>query len=336
MINRAYLIAVTIITAASATWFYESRETGRQGNSLAAERNRALDLQRQLAELQQQRDDALRAAADAEHDLPSRQPEADTVTATDLSRSAQTKAWLAKVKRIKQSFADLPAQAIPELKLLTDVAWLSLARTASTDSELGLRKARSAARTLAIQRFTPLLGAALRGYTEANGGNLPTDIVQLTPYFNGPVDPDMLQRYVITGSGNIQTTKGRVLGGRTEVIGERTPVDEDFDSYHLVNANGGNASFDSWAESRYQRVGFQAMSEFSAANNGRSAKTAADLLPYIHDPMARPVAEAMVQFEKEHQKRFSSYEELRPYVTNPVQREFLERLIIAAQKNRSR
>lgn len=329
MKNRSYLIALTAIAAASATWLYESREIDRQKISLAAERARLSHLHQSLADLQRQRDEALRATAEAERELQLRSAASGSPSAlADPARAAQTKAWLANVKRLKQSFADLPTQSIPELKLLTDLDWLTLARTFPGDSDLDLRKARSAARKLAIPRFTRSLGSALNAYTAANEGMLPADIAQLVPYFKTPVEPELLQRYTMTASGNIHTAKG-------EVIGERAPVDDELDPYQMVNAKGSPSASDSWAESRYQRAAMQAIRDFTAAHPGQSAKTAAELAPYVRDPTAQPIVEAMAQFEREQRKNFSSYEQLRPYVRDPAIRVFLEKLVVAAQKSRS-
>jgi hypothetical protein len=322
----AYLVAFIVIAAAGATWFYERREIDRQKSWLATERSRASRLQQQLVGLQQQRDEALHTAAEAEHDLHSHPP-AETATAVDPVRTDQIAAWSARLKRVKQSFTDLPTQAIPELKLLTDLDWLSLARTLPADSDLDLKKARSAARALAIPRFTRSLGAALRDYTAANDGNLPTDITQLIPFFKTPADPDILQRYVMTGSGNVRTMKG-------EAIGERAPVDEDLDPYYSVSATGGSAS-GSRAKSHYDRAAFQALGDFGSANKGQSAKTVADLLPYVRDQTVRPIIEARVRFEAENRKRSSTFEQLRPYVTDAAAAAFLEKLIATEQRNPS-
>lgn len=329
MKNRAYLIALAAIAAACATWLYASREIDRQKVSLAAKRARLSRLQQSLADLQRQRDEALHTTTEVERELEFRSAASGTSSITaDPARQAQTKAWLASVKRLKQSFADLPAQSIPELKLLTDLDWLTLARTLSGESELELRKARSAARKLAIPRFTRSLGSALNAYTAANEGTLPTDIAQLIPYFKTSVEPELLQRYTMTASGNIRTTKG-------EVIGERAPVDDELDPYHMVTVKGSPSASDSWAESQYQRAAMQAIGDFTAAHPGQSPKTAAELAPYVRDLTARPIVEAMAEFEREQRKSFASYEQLRPYVRDPATRAFLEKLVAAAQKNRS-
>lgn len=322
---KARFYFIVTLTIASVAWFYESHQIGRQAKSLATEQGRALRLRLELTALQRQREEALRDASDAEHELQLRLPAADPATATDPSRVAQTNAWLANVKRLKQSFADFPAQSIPELKLLTELDWLTLARTLSADSELEWRKARSAARTQAIKRFTPSLGAALRAYTATHDGNLPTKVAQLLPYFATPIDPDLLQRYTMTASGNIRTMHG-------EAVGERAAVDEEFDPRYSVSATGATSSFNSWAEALYDRAATQAVSDFAAANNGQKPKTAAAALPYVHDPTIRPIVEARVRFDQDHPKEVPSNLQLRPYVTEPAATAFLEKLIAADQK----
>src|ERR1019366_3851937 len=108
--------------------------------------------------------------------------------------------WLARVKRLKQAFAEHPDQRIPELALLTDLDWLTLERQLRLDSEEDLRKARAKARDTAFGNFQMSLGQALRDYaTAANGAPL-SDVFQLMPYFKPPVDAAILQRYEIAGA----------------------------------------------------------------------------------------------------------------------------------------
>ena len=55
---------------------------------------------------------------------------------------------------------------------------------------------------MAKLKFGSLLGPALLKYVEANNGDLPTDVLQLKPFFGEPVDDALLQRYEIVATGN--------------------------------------------------------------------------------------------------------------------------------------
>jgi len=65
-----------------------------------------------------------------------------------------------------------------------------------------VRKSLSTLRTLAKTKFGRLLRPALLKYTEANHGDLPTDLLQLKPFFTEPVDDALLQRYEMVATGN--------------------------------------------------------------------------------------------------------------------------------------
>jgi hypothetical protein len=74
---------------------------------------------------------------------------------------------------------------------------------------------------------------ALRGYAAANGGQLPTDISQLKPYFfNVGISDDVLQRYQIVKTENVHDLHlGDVL------IAEKAPVDEQNDTLFAFGLN---------------------------------------------------------------------------------------------------
>jgi hypothetical protein len=324
MNRRVYFIALLTIAAAALTWFFQSRQIERGKALIAGERLHASRLEQQLAEFQ--REEAQRATAIKAVAVPS----STTATgdgAADFEGidAAREQTWLAQAKRLRQSFADDPTQSIPELKLLNDLDWLTVARTIVDDSALGLRKARSATRTLAIKRFARPLGAALREYTSAHNGNLPEEVTLLLPYFAPPIDPDLLHRYTMTAAGNIRTL-------RREVIAERSPVDEEFDPRTSISASGGVMSNDSWALAIFQNAAFQSGDEFSLANGGEKSKTADDLLPYVNDPVLRPIFAAIATFRKSQSQFTYRFADLRSYVTDPAASAFLEKLIVAEQK----
>ena len=60
------------------------------------------------------------------------------------------------------------------------------------------------------------MAKALRAYAQANGDQLPTDTLQLKPYFEVPVDDSTLGRYEMTGSGDM-------------LVAEKAAVDEEYD-----------------------------------------------------------------------------------------------------------
>ena len=87
-----------------------------------------------------------------------------------------------------------PELRIPEMSLLEKHAWPIFASYDLTTDQ-AFRAACSDMRMWAKQNLSDRLREALRGYLEANDGNLPGQMADLTPYFSKPVDPAILSRY---------------------------------------------------------------------------------------------------------------------------------------------
>jgi hypothetical protein len=141
--------------------------------------------------------------------------------------SPATLATLASnVASLKQALQKAPAQQVPELCLLEEQDWIKAAREAKMDTEDGVLKSLSRARTLAKERLIPMMSQALHGYVEANNGQLPSAITQLGPYFHEAVDASIFERYEL-----IKTGDSRELKPADMVIQEKnrlTPHDSVF------------------------------------------------------------------------------------------------------------
>ena len=107
-----------------------------------------------------------------------------------------------RVALMKSNLERIPERRIPELPLADENDWLEAAKLATTDSDEDMRKALSLLRTAAKLKFGRELGLALRNYTQANHGNLPTDLFQLKPFFTVTVDDAVFQRWEIHVTGN--------------------------------------------------------------------------------------------------------------------------------------
>jgi hypothetical protein len=247
-------------------------------------------------------------------------------SADDPTRATAVDSWLTRLKRLKQAFDEHPDQRIPELALLTDLDWLTLARQLRLDSEEDLRKARAKARDAAFSKFQMSLGQALRDFaTAANGAPL-SDVLQLMPYFKPPIDAAFLQRYEIAGPASPFASRD----GKT--ITERAPVDEEFDTRHTVSLDGSGGGSGPWVVDSLRQVTLNALSEYAAANSGQRPKSEADVLPYVHDPTAKTIFEAMLAYANDHHgQQPSDVTVLRPYVKDPAARVLLEKLINAKQ-----
>jgi hypothetical protein len=97
----------------------------------------------------------------------------------------------------------VPETKIPEFQFLTPADWLDIAKDASLDTDADIRNAANMLGGLAKDEFAKLMKAALNGFVEANKGELPTEISQLKPYFKVPVEDEVLQRYELLHSGNV-------------------------------------------------------------------------------------------------------------------------------------
>lgn len=126
----------------------------------------------------------------------------------------------------------MPEKTIPELKLLTDVDWLSATKLANFDTDADIRITLSRVRSLAKNRLP--MGSSLWSYTQANNGELPTDLSQLKPYIKSNLkdlqldDGDLdaiLKRYEPLRTGNVKD-----FPSGTWFIVEKAPVDKDYDT----------------------------------------------------------------------------------------------------------
>jgi len=112
--------------------------------------------------------------------------------------------WLARAADLIQRIEQMPETKIPEFQFLTATDWLDVARKASLDTDSDVHNAAQMLGTLAKDEFATLMKAALNKFIEANAGELPTEIAQLKPFFPGPVEDGVLQRYEVLRSGNVK------------------------------------------------------------------------------------------------------------------------------------
>ncbi|MBL9188156.1 MAG: sigma-70 family RNA polymerase sigma factor [Opitutaceae bacterium] len=137
-----------------------------------------------------------------------------------------------RVALLRQLFVELPAQSLPELRLLAPVDWADVARAHELDSAADIRVALAKLRSLARRKFATHLQAALRRFSAATDGTLPHDIAQLAPHLDAPADAEMLARY--------ELTRGRKLGDADEKLLHEKPTSDmllsvGLDGWHMKN-----------------------------------------------------------------------------------------------------
>ncbi len=114
---------------------------------------------------------------------------------------------VSNVTALKAALQKAPEQQVPELAFLEEQDWIKAAREAKMDTEEDVAKSLGHARTLAKEKWIPMLSTALLGYVKANNGQLPTALTQLEPFLDQPVDPSIFDRYELIKTGDSGTLK---------------------------------------------------------------------------------------------------------------------------------
>ncbi len=145
-----------------------------------------------------------------------------TPATNDPATEEVLKALAGRVDLLKQKLDRLPDHQIPEVALADEDDWIKVAKGLKSETEPDLLKGLARLRTLAKEKFIANLQKALKGYTRANNGDLPTDLAQLGPYFEPGVNPAIFQRYKLVSSGNAAS-----LGPGADVVREKARLTPD-------------------------------------------------------------------------------------------------------------
>ena len=146
-----------------------------------------------------------------------------------------TNAWHTRVELLRQHLEQNPQAGIPELKFLTEYDWLEAAKDdlkTDADYRRALNRLRVAGETHFIDSQ---LQPALKIYVAANHGQFPSNLAQLQPFFQPPVDEAILQRYEIVPHEKVPDAHW----GGDWVVTQKKPVDKDYDRRLVVGAEGG-------------------------------------------------------------------------------------------------
>jgi RNA polymerase sigma factor (sigma-70 family) len=285
------LIAATI-TATLGTGIYEASRASGLEDRVQTLQQQLEPLSEQLRQARQERESAADKLAALQQENEQLRGEAvrlrsdsqalaqvkaeDEAAAKDPSQTAMV-SWLERVDKLTQSMKQTPGAAIPEMQFLTEEDWLAAAHN-KLETEEDYRRAFSTLRSSAENKFTNKAFPALQKYMKANGGKFPTDLSQLQPYFESPVDNAILQRWAIVPSSQVPNLK---YGGDW-LITQKAAVDEEYDSRVGMGPTGHGvvgAGFDPSIKT------LEAVAKaFKAANPGRQPTGISDLLPYANTP----------------------------------------------------
>ena len=261
------------------------REKSEMTSRLAGLQEENAELRRSTAELPKLRGEVGRLR-EASHELS--QMKTALATSTDPNLEATLKTWAAHATRLRQRLDQNPSQRIPELQLLKDKGWLDAIKDMKTlDSDDDFSHALGYARNIAKSEFGNALRTALRSYTDANQGQLPGDLSQLKPYFDAPVDDNMLARYSL-----LQTGKLADIPHEEYLVAETAPmVDYEHDSRYRFSLNGTSSHSGGSVDNAIEDAGIQ----YAKANNGLLPTDPSQLAPYLKQPVENSKVQEMLQ-----------------------------------------
>jgi hypothetical protein len=208
--------------------------------------------------------------------------------ANDPSERA-AKDLVARVNKLKQRLEQTPNARIPELQLLNNQDWLTASRGWDLDSENGVRRALSGLREIGEQKFAGLAQGALERFAKANIQPFPTELSQLQPYFDTPVNADILQRWEILPAG--ATIPG--IGNEGPLLTQKAPVDELLDRRWAAGPWG--MACTDFLSSEIQDTMQPVYRAYAAGNNGVSSGDPSELLPYAATPEQKAAVEKLLQ-----------------------------------------
>jgi hypothetical protein len=251
------------------------------------------DANRNLAVLQSE-NDQLRAQLTS---LRAASGELEKVKANDAAASKDPTqhamlSWMERVDRLKRHMRQLPNESIPEMQYLTDQDWLNAAKD-NLDTDTDFRRAMGTVRNIAENEFTTKLEPALRQYMAANNNQFPTDIAQLQPFFNPPIDPAILQRYEVAPASTVPN----VTMGGDWIITQKAAVDDEYDGRTVIGPGGTGSlgspgAYDTFSLSTLMNP---VMKSYMSANNGQQPTDPSQLIPYATNPVQQAALQKIIQ-----------------------------------------
>jgi plasmid stabilization system protein ParE len=207
--------------------------------------------------------------------------------------AATVKSWTERVNRLKELVERTPEAKIPEFLFLTTEDWLGAATKGDND-----RKTLWDLRQLAENRFSNHLQAALRKYVDAHNSQAPTDLAQVQPYFEPPIDNAVLQRWKIAPASEVPYVR---IGASDWVVTQKAlPIDEEYDLRMVIILTGNCFTSNDSVRSLFPAVG-----AFHAANEGRDYEHLSQLVPYVTTPEQRVALGRLLENERRWQSILS-------------------------------
>jgi RNA polymerase sigma factor (sigma-70 family) len=295
------IIGATLAVVAG-TGIYEAHQASQLRNQIQTLQQAQAPLAEQIRQLERERDDATnRLALSQQENAQLKQNTAEllklrgemarlkaaAVQPDNDSTKTAAQSWLSRVDQLKQRLTQDPDAKIPELQFVTEQDWLNAAR-GELKTEADYRRALSALRNAVESKVVVLLKKALKGYLQASHDQMPTDLAQLQPYFDSPMDDAILQRWEIAPA---ETVKSLGMGGDV-IITQKAPVDDVFDTRFGIGPNGyGSADFLSRETAPTMNPVWEA---FRAAHNGQWPDDVSQLQPYATTPEQQAALQKLI------------------------------------------
>ncbi|EEF62829.1 RNA polymerase sigma factor [Pedosphaera parvula] len=305
------LLAATLI-AAVGTGLYQAKQASALQTQVQALQQQQAPLAEKINQLIRDREDALRQLAALRDDNKRLSQNAaelpklrSTVTRLNAAANPSTgspaesaaKSWLARVEQLKERLKQNPEAGIPEFQLLSDEDWLGAVKGRNLSTEKDYRRAFSYLRNNAESKVASMMQPALSKYMKANNGQFPSDLSQLQPYFESPLDEAILQRFAILPAEEISS-----LGmGGDKVISQKAPVDAEYDQRFGIGPNGyGSAGNQAWNDTIGKDVNAlkPVMKAYAASHNSLEPTEAADLMPYATTPEQQAALQRMIKVKE--------------------------------------
>jgi len=205
------------------------------------------------------------------------------------SMESTAKGLANRVAQLKQRLEQMPGATIPELKLLNDEDWLTAIKGHPLDTETDYRRALSAIRSAAENKFASLMQKALRTHAQSNNGQFPTDLAQLQPYFESPIDSTILARWEIAPAKSVPNVR---VGDGEQIITQKAFVDEILDNRLVIGPSGqGSTDFLSSDTMETLKPVFDA---YRTAHNGQWHTDFSQLEPYASTPEQQTALQKMI------------------------------------------
>ena len=203
--------------------------------------------------------------------------------------------WATRIASLKEKQNEMPEKRIPEMAFLTEKDWAAAARDANLGTDDGVRQALQALRSSAKNNFRNALQEAFKKYANAINGSdllgnsaqlakainansnlLPTELAQLKPYFDRPVDDTLLNRYQYLPPGKLHDNLSDIM-----VKEIAPPVDAEYDTHFEMGLNSGGVGNVNLTEQAVTA----AAKDYAQANNGQVPTDPSQIAPYLKSPL---------------------------------------------------